>query len=38
MKADPNVNKEIVMEFAKESIEPGQTLNTDALCTLKGTF
>ena len=34
IKAAPNVNKENVKTFAQESIEPGQTLNTDALRAL----
>lgn len=35
MKAVTNVNKENVKKFAKESIESGQILNTDAFCALK---
>jgi len=35
MKAVNAVNKETVRKFAKETIEPGQTLNTDAFCALK---
>lgn len=35
MKAVTNVDKENVRKFAKESIEPGQILNTDAFCALK---
>jgi len=34
MKAVNAVNKETVRKFAKETIEPGQTLNTDAFCAL----
>lgn len=35
MKAVSNVNRENVRKFVKESIEPGQILNTDAFCALK---
>ena len=35
MKAVPSINKENVRQFAKDTIEPGQTLNTDAFFALR---
>ena len=35
MKAVSSVNRDNVRKFAQESIEPGQTLNTDALHALR---
>lgn len=35
MKAVPSINNESIRTFAKETIEPGQTLNTDAFFALR---